>query len=400
MKSLLITRVFPPRTGGSGRWFWEMYRRLPAGECVVVAGENAAAEVFDATHDLNVYRAPLDFSDFGVFSVGGYRRYLREYRRTLEIARRERVDSIHAGAILPEGWIAGLVACKLRLPLVVYLHGEEIGYSERSRQLDWMGRRVLHGAARVVVNSRNSFALAQEHWGVSEENIRVLHPGVECGKFVPAHRDGQVRRELGWDDRPVVLTVGRLQKRKGQDTMIRALPMIRERVSDVLYAVVGDGDRREHLRELAAELDVEKHVKFHGEPVDEELLRYYQQCDLFALPNRRIGGDIEGFGIVLLEAQACGKPVIAGASGGTAETMREGATGITINCDGPAELAERVSEILLDERRRTEMGRAAREWVATRFDWDALTREARGLFQELTESSPSADGAVAASNVS
>jgi phosphatidylinositol alpha-1,6-mannosyltransferase len=399
MKSLLIARVFPPRTGGSGRWFWEMYRRLPAAECVIVAGKHPAAEMFDATHDLNVYRAPLDFPDYGVFSVNGYRRYLRQYHRVLEIARRERVDAIHAGAMLPEGWIAGMAARRLRLPLLVYLHGEEICYAKASRQLAWMGRRVMQDAARVVVNSRNSLALAREYWGVREARIRVLHPGVECGKFTPAVRDLEVRRALGWAERPVVLTVGRLQRRKGQDTMIRALPMIREHVPDVLYAVVGEGDRREHLRELVVELGVENHVQFHGEPVDGELLRSYQQCDLFALPNRQIGGDIEGFGIVLLEAQACGKPVIAGASGGTAETMRRGESGITIDCSEPTELAKRVVELLLDERRRTEMGRAARQWVVSRFDWEPLTSEARELFRQVAETNDVRHGAVAPSDV-
>ena len=117
----------------------------------------------------------------------------------------------------------------------------------------------------------------------------------------------------------------------------------------------------------------------------------YQQCDLFVLPNRQVGQDIEGFGMVLLEAQACGKPVIAGASGGTAETMQPGETGYVVPCDQPDELAAMVAELLLDPDRRTRMGEAARSWVVEQFDWDAQHVRPRSLREE-NPSCPRAGG--------
>src|SRR4029453_2663396 len=126
-----------------------------------------------------------------------------------------------------------------------------------------------------------------------------------------------VRKELGRTGRQVVLTVGALQKRKGQDMMIRALPAIRRRCPDVLYAMIGEGWERPYLDKLVADHGVGDLVQFRGTPTDDEMIRCYQQCDLFALPNRQVGWDLEGFGIVLIEAQACGKPVVAGTSGGT-----------------------------------------------------------------------------------
>jgi phosphatidylinositol alpha-1,6-mannosyltransferase len=113
---------------------------------------------------------------------------------------------------------------------------------------------------------------------------------------------------------------------------------------------------------------------------DDRLVQLYQQCDLFMLPNRQVGRDIEGFGMVLLEAQSCGKPVIAGASGGTAETMRIPETGLAIPCDEPGNLAAAVVELLADPGRRARMGAAAREWVVERFDWGNLSRQAEALF--------------------
>jgi phosphatidylinositol alpha-1,6-mannosyltransferase len=178
----------------------------------------------------------------------------------------------------------------------------------------------------------------------------------------------------------VVLTVGRLQKRKGHDMMIRALGAIREAHPEVLYAVAGEGEERGALTALASELGVTGQVQFLGEVRDEELLGCYRQCDLFSLPNRQVGRDVEGFGMVLLEAQACGKPVLAGASGGTAETMQLGQTGRVTPCDEPAPLAAEVIDLLSDADLREQMGRAARVWVADHFDWDALRRQAERLF--------------------
>ena len=178
----------------------------------------------------------------------------------------------------------------------------------------------------------------------------------------------------------MILTVGALSARKGQDTMIRALPAIRRAIPDVLYALAGEGWERPRLEELAKRLGVAEAVQFRGAPTDADLVECYQQCDLFALPNRREGNDVEGFGIVLLEAQACGKPVIAGASGGTAETMRIPETGIVVDCTEPDRLAKVAIDWLQDPSRREVMGRAAREWVLDKFDWPVLVEEARKLF--------------------
>jgi phosphatidylinositol alpha-1,6-mannosyltransferase len=190
-----------------------------------------------------------------------------------------------------------------------------------------------------------------------------------------------VRRRLGWHDRPVILTVGRLQKRKGHDHLILALRSIRRAVPDVLYAIVGDGEELDHLRSLTDREGLTGHVQFLGEVGDDELILCYQQCDLFVLPNRQVGLDIEGFGMVLVEAQACGKPVIAGASGGTAETMDVPKTGFIVNCDTPDDLAAAVVELLSDDDRRRAMCEAARLWVCDRFDWTALGREAARIFE-------------------
>jgi phosphatidylinositol alpha-1,6-mannosyltransferase len=216
---------------------------------------------------------------------------------------------------------------------------------------------------------------------------------VDTERFRPAGRDPAARGRLGWGDRPVVLTVGRLQQRKGHDVMIRALGTIRAAVPEVLYAIVGDGEERFRLERLVAREGLGRHVQFLGELPDEDLLRCYQQCDLFVLPNRQVGLDIEGYGIVLLEAQACGKAVVTGASGGTRETLRDPDTGRVVACELPEELAATVVDLLAEPGRRGRMGAAARRLAVECFDSATLSRQAQQLFLELI---PPAGGGAAA----
>lgn len=378
---LLVSEVFPPRTGGSGRWFWEIYRRMPRDEVTIAAGEDAQAAEFDRTHDVRVVRVPLTLGDFGVTSRAGLGGYWRAARAIGRIVKAGAIGELHAARSLPEGWIAWFFRRRYGLPYLCYAHGEEMNLHATSRELSWMTRRVLRGARFVIANSRNTARILRDDWGLGTDRIRLLYPGADTERFVPVERDLGVRRRLGWGERRVVLTVGRLQERKGHDQMIRALGRVRQAVPDVLYAIVGDGWERSRLEQLVDQEGVREHVQFRGEISDDELIDCYQQCDLFVLPNRQVGHDIEGFGMVLLEAQACGKPVVAGASGGTAETMRVGETGLVVPCDGPDKLAEAVVELLGDEDRRRRMGQAGRQWVVERFDWAALGRQAEQLFR-------------------
>jgi phosphatidylinositol alpha-1,6-mannosyltransferase len=381
MSILLLTEVFPPRTGGSGRWFWEVYRRLPRSCVRVVAGECPGQEHFDRAHDLRVFRMPLTLKSWGVLNPSSLMAYGKAVRSLVRRIRTEPIGMVHCGRCLPEGLMGAWVRRATGIPFLCYAHGEEMNYARSSRELAFLTRRVLGAAGLVIANSRSTAGMLRDEWGLTPSRIRVLHPGVDTRAFAPAPRDDGLRAELGWGGRPVVLTVGRLQERKGHDQMIRALPAIRSAMPDVLYAIVGDGEMRGNLRELAASEGVTDHVQFLGELDDRRMIQGYQQCDLFALPNRRVGQDIEGFGIVLLEAQACGKPVLAGDSGGTAETMRIPETGRVVACEGPVELAAMVIDLLSDRDRLDRMGRAAREWVVARFDWEALYREAEALFR-------------------
>ena len=399
MTTLLLTEIFPPHIGGSGRWFWELYRRLPAGEFVVVAGAHPAQSEFDSQHDLRIHRLDFTVQEPYLARIKDYQRLVTEIT---SVIRTEDVEMIHCGRFLLEGVLATLIRWKLKIPFACYAHGEEVNLFNReyrppwykrvvcnSREMGLLGGAVLHNADYMIANSGNTRSILTDRWGLPAEQIEVLYPGVDTGLFAPAQRDIEGRNRLGWAERTVILTVGRLTRRKGHDMMIAALPVIQQTVPDVLYAIVGDGEEATNLRSLVEEKGVESQVVFLHELGDNELIWCYQQCDLFVLPNRRIEGDIEGFGMVLLEAQACGRPVLAGSSGGTEETMRPNETGLIVPCEEVELLAQEVSALLSDKQRLDKMGNAGREWAVQNFDWEILSQRATEIFARRHESSSS-----------
>lgn len=380
MKALLLSEIFPPQNGGSGRWFQEIYSRFPREHVVVAAGEHPSQDEFDATHNMNLHRLALTMPQWGLKSVSALRDYWRLFRTVRRIVRNEGVTQLHCGRCLPEGWLAVLMKKFCGVPYVCYVHGEDVESAATSRELSWMVNRVLTNADYLIANSQNTARLLTENWNLPESHVKVLHPGCDASRFVPAERSDSVREELSWKDRSVVLTVGRLQERKGHDVMIEALATIREAIPNVLFAVVGGGEERDRLEQLVAHDGVADHVQFLGEVSDQTMIRCYQQCDLFALPNRQVGRDIEGFGMVLVEAQACGRPVLAGASGGTRETMDIGKTGVVVPCEKADGLATEVTRLLLDREGLEEMGKDARPWVVEHLDWNALSKHAAAQF--------------------
>lgn len=361
---------------------YDLYSEMPAGKFVVAAGNCVGSADFDGLQDFPVVRMDLQLASWGAFGWRKGSSYLAAYRRLRGMVEEYQVESVHAACCLPEGFLAWMLGRRLGIPYLLYVHGEELNIVRSSRELTWMTRRVFREAASIVANSRNTANLLGRDWDVPSARVRMLHPGVDTTRFRPAARDLGVRDRLGWADRPVVLTVGRLQPRKGHAQLIQALAEVRRVVPGVLYAIVGNGEERDSLHRLVQKLKLHEHVIMHGDLDGEFLLAAYQQCDLFALPNVEVNGDTEGFGIVLLEAQSCGRPVVAGDSGGTAETLRDGQTGVVLNCRDIPKLAKTLQSLLEESLRRERMGAAARQWVEDEFDWKKLRPAALRVFDE------------------
>jgi len=376
-KILLFSEIFPPKHGGSGRWFWEIYSRLPAGSVACLVNMHDGSASTDENFPHPVYRDELASPEWGLRSQVGLRYYLRIWNTLRKLVNKENIGQIHCGRVLPEGMGAMLLKLTHGIPYTCYVHGEDVETALSSRELKFLTRLVMNRAERVVANSQNSERILIEKWGLSREKVVVMTPGVDVKKFCP---DTQSVRPNKWQGKRVILTVGRLQKRKGQDMMIRALPSLVENFPDIHYCIVGDGTGKKTLIELADGLKVSHLVEFAGEIGDEEMINHYRHCDLFALPNRRVGQDDEGFGMVLLEAQACGTPVLAGNSGGTRETFDDGETGLLVDCRTPQGIALAVANLLVDRARLESMGKAARAYIEKKFSWEGLVIKAKEHF--------------------
>src|SRR5262245_34041549 len=174
MLTLLISEIFPPKTGGSGRWFWEIYSRLPRAEFAVAAGEDPRAEEFDRTHDLRLWRMPLTMRAWGLRSFRALWGYWRSVRRLRKLAKAEGVGMVQAARCLPEGVMALGLKCRSGIPFACYVHGEDVNSASTSRELTWLTRRVLNNAAYVIPNSRNTERILREEWNLPAERVALL----------------------------------------------------------------------------------------------------------------------------------------------------------------------------------------------------------------------------------
>lgn len=382
-KTLLLSEIFPPVKGGSGRWFWEVYNRLGPSHTVVAAGQCEGSEQHDQQSQLNIQRLPLSASCWGIRSKIGFAFYWRTLKSVRKLVKQHNIEVIHCGRCLPEGFIGFLMKRLFGIPYVCYVHGEDVETAATSRELSWIIRRALYNASRIVCNSQNTANILLEQWQTDPATTQVINPGVDSHAFVPALPNPEFKQQMGWQDRFVVLTVGRLQQRKGQDMLIRATAELAKQHPQLLYVIVGNGDQKPTLEALINELGVQQHVQLLAEISDQQMIPCYQQCDLFVLPNRTVGRDIEGFGMVLVEAQACGKTVIAGDSGGTRETMLLGESGFILDCTTPDALVGKISELINQPDTLANMGKAARQHVETNLDWQPLTAKLHALLDKV-----------------
>jgi phosphatidyl-myo-inositol dimannoside synthase len=369
---LLLTDRYVPDVGGSITWFRNVYTRYPAGTVWILTRRYAGAQANDA-FDPHVATVRLTLERHRFLRPESLLLYAKLFLVGAAMVLRHRIDVVHAGKNLPEGLVAYLLHRCLGVPYVVYAHGEDIAVCNENPRLDRHQRLVYRNAAAVIANSGHTFDLVGS-LGVEPPRIAPISPGVEPATFAPAPVPLELRRRLGVEGKLVLLTVGRLQRRKGHDKVIEALPAILRSVPGLMYLIAGEGEELVSLKELADRNAVSHAVRFLGRVADEELPALYNLSDIFVMANRTMpGGDLEGFGIVFLEASACGKPVIGGRSGGTADAVRDGVTGLLVDGQSPEEITRAVVTLARDAALRDRMGREGRRLVVSEYDWKVIT---------------------------
>ncbi|HEY7225853.1 MAG TPA: glycosyltransferase family 4 protein [Micromonosporaceae bacterium] len=360
-RTLLVTNDFPPRPGGIQQFVHNLAVRQPRGSLVVYASRWHGWEKFDAEQPFPVVREDTSML-LPTPTVA---------RRAAEIARDYDCDRVMFGAAAPLGLLAGGLRERAGVRRAVALtHGHETGWAALPG-----ARAMLRRIARRVdvvtylgeyTRSRLSRALGDL------TTLEHLAPGVDTHAFHPTVDGTAVLRRYGLRGRPVIVCVSRLVPRKGQDSLIRALSAVRRRVPDAALLLVGGGPYRTTLQALARDEGVAEHVVFTGSVPWPDLPAHYAAGNVFAMPcrTRRGGLDVEGLGIVYLEASATGLPVVGGDSGGAPEAVVEGETGFIVSGEDRGALVERLSEVLADAGLAARMGEAGRVWVEAEWQWE------------------------------
>jgi len=373
---VVITELFLPTKGGTAVWFDEVYRRLGGAEIHVVTAAVPGWEDHDREHPNTVHRLRLARRWWlRPESLGIYAKLLV---RSMRLALGHRIAAVHAGRVLPEGLVGLLVARMSGRPLLVYAHGEEITTWRQPGKLGAM-RYVFRKADGVVANSEFTRSELLK-LGVRGDRIVLINPGVDVRRFRPGLPSADLRASIGLAaDQKLMLSVGRLSRRKGFDQTIRALPALLARELDVRYAMVGIGEDREHLAALARECGVAERVHLLGHVSPEDLPRWYNAADVVVMPNREVDGDIEGFGMVFIEAAACGKPAVAGRSGGTDSAVIDGETGLLVDGASVAAIVDALARILADADYARTLGETGHLRAMREFSWEQVTERIRAL---------------------
>jgi phosphatidyl-myo-inositol dimannoside synthase len=355
-RTLIVTNDFPPRQGGIQSFVHALATRLPHGMVTVYAPKWQGAAEFDARQPFPVVRHPTSLM-LPVPAVA---------RRAARIARDHECEAVLFGAAAPLGLITPALRRSSGITKAVALtHGHEAGWAALPGARALL-RRIGDEVDTLTYlgeyfRTRIAGALSRE---AATRMVR-LAPGVDVDVFRPGAGGAPIRERFGLAGLPVVVCVSRLVPRKGQDTLLKAWPAVQAERRDATLLLVGDGPYRHDLEQLARRLGVSDAVRFTGSVPQAELPAYYDAGDVFAMPcrTRRAGLDVEGLGIVYLEASATGLPVVGGDSGGAPDAVLDGETGYVVPGGDPAMAAQRIAELLTDPDKAKAMGEKGMAWV-------------------------------------
>jgi len=365
---LLVTNDFGPRAGGIESFVIGLLERIPVGEVVVYTSFQPDHESYDQKW----------LSDYQVRVIRDKSKVLlptpRVIRELQALIRQNSITKVWFGAAAPLGvasrWLRKAGATRI----VALTHGHEVWWSKIwpfSWAISEIGKQVDY---LTYLGSFTKSALSP-HIKDASKLIRVA-PGIDTDHFSPCD-SMSLRQRHGLGSRPTIVSVGRLVHRKGQDRLIEALPKVLESIPDAALVLVGEGPHRKHLDALVNKYDLSGNVFFIGRINFAELPNYIGMGDVFAMPSRSrlFGLEVEGLGIVYLEASSCGLPVIGGSSGGAPDAVLDGETGYVVDGNDLTAISTQIVRLLSDEKLRKEMGGRGRKWAIENWRWEIWSKE-------------------------
>jgi len=378
VKSLFVINDFPPILGGQSNYYFNLCRAFPKKELIVLAPQCNGFENFDQTHNLKVIRKP-----YLVF-VPGFEKLCKIFLPmlfSLQIMRKDKIGCLHCGHVLSTG-IIGLIFKKLyKIPYIVYTHSADILEFQKYWPIKKLLQSILRNAAAVSCNSRFTYdkLLGLE---VKKEKIKLIYPKTNFVKFDQFLETESIVNRLNLVDKKIILSINRLIERKGNDVMIQAMPAVLKEIPSAIYIIGGSGRYETKLQRMVKDLKLEKQVIFLNHLSDEDVVRLYKVCDVFVMPSRTLKEeDTEGFGVVFLEANACGKPVIGSRCGGIPEAVADGYSGLLVNPSSVNEISQAVVGLLKDKDYAALLGAQGRKRVQEQFNSHLYIKDVKELME-------------------
>jgi phosphatidylinositol alpha-1,6-mannosyltransferase len=373
---LCITNDFGPRAGGIETFIHGLIERMPHGCVTVYTSSQGDTAEFDSAWLKNC----------GVTVIRDKSKILlpspRVLKNTQALVRDSKFDSIFFGAAAPLGLLAHGLRRAGATRLVALTHGHEVWWA-KVWPFKFLLRRI--GSGLDVMTYLGEYTRGEIASALKEDSRRsMVHiaPGIDTVHFSPQSDLVQLRKKLELEGKRIIVSVGRLVHRKGQDTLVEALPLVIQEFPDAHLLFVGVGPHLEYIHKRAVQLGVLSHISFMGRVPYQEIPQFIGLGEIFAMPSRsRLAGlEVEGLGIVYLEASACGLPVVGGKSGGAPDALLEGETGFAVDGRNPKDVAEAILRLLRDPEMGLRMGKRGREWIIENWEWKRWSREFNNLF--------------------
>jgi len=377
-KILLVTNDFGPRAGGIETFVIGLLERIKGHEVTVFTSQQGDTSVYDQQW----------IDKFGVRVIRDQSKILlpswRVTRAAKKIVAAKNIDVVVFGAAAPLALMSPSLRKSGVKKIIALTHGHEVWWAKIfpfRLAIKRIGKNVDH---LTYLGEFTRQAISKPLTRKSATEMVKIAPGIDTAHFIPQPDAMQKRKELGLQDKKIIISVGRLVHRKGQDNLIQAMPAVLKKIPNAHLLLVGEGPYRKHLEKLVMKSSLEQNVTFAGRIMYDKLPSYLSAADLFAMPSRSrfFGLEVEGLGIVYLEASACGIPVVAGNSGGAPDAVLEGVTGLCVDGTNIEQITAAIVEICRDAERASHMGAAGRNWIVNQWRWEIWSKEFNALLVE------------------
>ncbi len=368
-KTLLFTIDFPPYIGGVANYYREICDHLPSEKIVVLAPKNGGEIDFD----YKIYRGKL------LIDKPIWPKWLPAFWHLYRVVKKEKIKKVLVGQGLPLGTVAYCLSKILKFDYYIFFHGLDIVTTKKIKRKKFLMEKIFKGVSGVIVNSEFTKREVLE-LGLSEDKITVLYP---CPYFRPPAQD-DVRKEIvkkyNLTDKKILLSVGRAVERKGFDMVIRAMEEVVKEDRGIIYLLAGGyGNYTDELKNLIKNSPAKENIYFIEDTKGEKVRALYDLCQVFIMPSRQIGSDVEGFGIVYLEANLFGKPVIGGRSGGAIEAVVDNKTGLVVDPENIKEISDAILRLIKNQELAQKLGEEGRRRAEQEFTWGRQVKKIKSF---------------------